>query len=103
MRATSSGGIALKNSKNVRAATTQMTTIPLMIRRNRKRTVPTASARFAHSRVGRRQCHPSALTSADFAASKDALRPRVHRVADSVAEQVESQRGDQQRRRREDY
>src|SRR5580704_10703313 len=113
-RATVSTGRA-KNRKNAPVATSQTTTMPARMRRTMK-------ARSAISVVSRRDGQgvrawhtgtaaddgpplgaQSAALPAPAPARQDSFGARVHRVPDTVAEQVEGERGDEQRGRREHH
>src|SRR5580704_1373006 len=99
-----------KNRKNAPVATSQMTTMPVRMRRMRKPVIAMSAA----SRRGYLGCHVGylrlavvgehltlAAASAGPPGRESPLSARVHGIPDPVAEQVERERGDEQCRRGE--
>src|SRR5581483_10925181 len=92
-----------KNRKKAAVATSHMTMMPVKTRRTRNRVI----AMSVHSRrtggrgvreIGVLEGHLArTLALARPASGEDALGPWVHRVPDAVTQQVERQRGDEQR------
>src|SRR5579859_1044751 len=111
-RATVSTGRA-KNKKNAPVATSQITTMPVRMRRTRNPNMAMSVAsrrRQEGHHVGRVEC--AASTGGLVAPGPPPTAPprgenplgaRIHRVAYPVAEQVEREGGDEQRRCREDH
>src|ERR1700728_3024000 len=87
-----------KNSRKAPEATSQTTTMPVRMRRIRKPTIA-MSLPSRHRGAGHEVLELTA--PAPPHPCEDPFGAGVHRVPDTVAEQVEGERGDEQRRGRE--